>query len=94
MESERLRNMIMVSGYPAPVRRGQTEPRRPPRRRATATALLARTVRADESALRRVLRALVGVGILVDTDGTFALTALGRLLRRDVPGSLHGLAAL
>jgi O-methyltransferase domain/Dimerisation domain len=56
--------------------------------------VLARTVRADESALRRVLRALVGVGILIETDGTFGLTALGRLLRRDVPGSLHGLAVI
>jgi ubiquinone/menaquinone biosynthesis C-methylase UbiE len=59
-----------------------------------AAAALARTVGADESALRRVLRALVGVGILIETDGAFALTALGRLLRRNVPGSLHGLAVL
>jgi SAM-dependent methyltransferase len=57
-------------------------------------ASLARTVGADESALRRVLRALVGVGILVETDGTFALTPLGQMLRRDVPGSLHGLAVI
>ena len=59
-----------------------------------ASAVLARTVGADESALRRVLRALVGLGILIETDGTFALTTLGQLLRRDVPDSLHGLAVL
>ena len=59
-----------------------------------AADALARTVGADESALRRVLRALASLGILVETDGTFALTELGQLLRRDVPGSLHGLAVL
>jgi SAM-dependent methyltransferase len=59
-----------------------------------AAAALARTVGADESALRRVLRALVGLGILIETDGTFGLTALGQLLRRDRPDSLHGLAVL
>ena len=57
-------------------------------------AVLARIVGADESALRRVLRALAGLGILIETDGTFALTTLGQLLRRDLPDSLHGLAAL
>lgn len=55
---------------------------------------LARIVGADESALRRVLRALVGLGVLAETDGTFALTTLGQLLRRDLPDSLHGLAVL
>ena len=59
-----------------------------------AAAVLARTVGADEAALRRVLRALVGLGILIETDGTFALTTLGQLLRRDLPDSLHGLAVL
>ena len=59
-----------------------------------AAAALARSVGADESALRRILRALVGLGILDETDGTFALTTLGQLLRRDLPDSLHGLAVL
>jgi SAM-dependent methyltransferase len=59
-----------------------------------AAGPLARRVGADESALRRVLRALASLGILVETDGTFTLTALGQLLRRDVPGSLNGLAVI
>ena len=37
---------------------------------------------------------LAGLGILIETDGTFTLTTLGQLLRRDVPDSLHGLAVL
>jgi SAM-dependent methyltransferase len=59
-----------------------------------AAGVLARSIGADESALRRVLRALAGLGILTETDGTFALTTLGQLLRRDVPDSLDGLAVL
>lgn len=55
---------------------------------------LARTVGAEPLSLRRVLRALASLGVLVETDGAFALTALGEQLRPDVPGSLHGLAVL
>lgn len=55
---------------------------------------LARLVGADEAALRRVLRALAGLGILIETDGAFALTTLGQFLRRDLPDSLHGIAVL
>jgi SAM-dependent methyltransferase len=40
------------------------------------------------------MRALTGIGIFTETDGSFALTAIGQLLRRDVAGSLNGVAAL
>ena len=41
-------------------------------------------------ALRRLLRALVSVGVFAeDADGRFALTDIGVLLRDDVPGSLR-----
>jgi SAM-dependent methyltransferase len=55
---------------------------------------LALAVGVDPPSLRRVLRALASVGLLVETNGTFALTLLGELLRTDVPGSVHGVAAL
>jgi SAM-dependent methyltransferase len=55
---------------------------------------LAHTVGADASSLRRLLRALAGAGLVVETNGTFELTAVGELLRRDRPGSLHAVAAL
>lgn len=46
---------------------------------------------ADASALYRLLRALASLGVLHETDGRrFSLTELGRPLRSDVPGSLHG----
>ena len=52
---------------------------------------LAETSRADPSALYRLLRALASLGVLHETDGRrFSLTELGRPLRSDVPGSLHG----
>ncbi|HEX2884982.1 methyltransferase [Vineibacter terrae] len=45
--------------------------------------------------LRRVLRLLVGAGVLAeDADGRFSLTAIGTCLRRDVPGSMHAAALL
>jgi hypothetical protein len=55
---------------------------------------LAAAVGADPLSLRRVLRALVSMGLLVETNGIFSLTSLGELLRRDVPGSVHGVAVL
>jgi hypothetical protein len=56
---------------------------------------LAKATEAEPSALARVLRALTAIGLLVEQgDHTYALTALGRLLRTDVSGSLHALALL
>jgi SAM-dependent methyltransferase len=55
---------------------------------------LARNVGADAPSLRRLLRALAATGLVVETDGAFELTAVGDLLRRDRPGSLHAVAAL
>ncbi|MBE1465261.1 acetylserotonin O-methyltransferase [Kibdelosporangium phytohabitans] len=44
--------------------------------------------------LRRLLRYLAGLGVLRADGDTFALTALGELLRTDVPNSLQPLAVL
>lgn len=56
-----------------------------------SSAELAAVVGAHADTLRRVLRALVGIGLLVEEDGgRFALTEAGRLLRRDAPDALAG----
>ena len=50
---------------------------------------LARATETDASSLRRVLRLLVSVGVFAESaDGRFSNTALGELLRADVPGSM------
>jgi ubiquinone/menaquinone biosynthesis C-methylase UbiE len=50
---------------------------------------LARTVQCDRGALLRLLRVLVGEGVLVQgPDERYTLTALGAQLRRDALGSL------
>jgi ubiquinone/menaquinone biosynthesis C-methylase UbiE len=56
---------------------------------------LAATVDADPASLLRLLRFLVGLGVL-DGDDTagFTTTEMGKLLRRDVPGSMRQLAIL
>jgi hypothetical protein len=54
---------------------------------------LALTAGAHAGALRRILRALSGRGVFREReDDRFELTAIGERLRRDVPGSVHGLA--
>ena len=54
---------------------------------------LARATGADARALRRLLRALVSLGVFAeDADGRFAPSELGALLRSDVPGSLRAAA--
>jgi hypothetical protein len=58
----------------------------------TASALAAR-LGAHGPSLYRLLRALASRGIFAETeDGSFDLTPMAELLRRDVPGSLFGLA--
>ncbi len=59
----------------------------------TSEALAAETG-AHAGSLHRLLRALAAIGVFREDDQKrFALTPLGELLRREVPGSLHGWAA-
>ena len=56
-------------------------------------AELARATNANEDAIFRVLRLLASLGLFEETaPRTFALTAAGGMLRKDVPGSLRGIA--
>src|SRR5436309_6141111 len=58
-------------------------------------AELARSVGADPATLRRVLRALAGVGVFAERkDGRFALTPLGATLRSDRPDSMRAFAIM
>lgn len=53
---------------------------------------LAPRVNADPNALGRLLRVLVSVGVLAETQSGFALTPVGECLRTDVPGSVRAIA--
>lgn len=54
---------------------------------------LADRIGADADALRRLMRALIGIGIFRQrSDGRYALTALAETLRTDVPVSMAGMA--
>ena len=54
---------------------------------------LASTVTADQDLLRRLMRALVGIGVLEEgEDGRFSNTELGGLLRTDAPASMRNTA--
>ncbi len=56
---------------------------------------LAETVGVNTDALNRLMRMLVSVGMISQGDGDlFVLTASGRFLQSDVPGSLRNLAVL
>jgi len=56
-------------------------------------AELARAAGANEDALYRILRLLASMGIFVEeSPRRFALTPAADLLRKDVPGSLRGMA--
>ncbi|MBB4772393.1 methyltransferase [Actinomadura livida] len=58
-------------------------------------ARLAERTGADPDALRRFLRVLTAEGLFVEEPaGTFALTPMGALLRRDAPGSLRHFVTL
>lgn len=55
---------------------------------------LARTLRADETALYRLMRAVVSIGVLTrDSAGRFGLTSFGQCLRSGVPGSMRAAIA-
>ncbi|MBV1796546.1 methyltransferase [Siccirubricoccus sp. G192] len=57
-------------------------------------AELAAATGAHPDALRRLLRALAGLGVLAsDAVGRYRLTPMGELLRGDVPGSLRDFVA-
>jgi hypothetical protein len=43
----------------------------------------------DQDVLRRTLRFAAAIDIVTAVDGQYALTDTGRLLLKDVPGSLH-----
>lgn len=54
---------------------------------------IARRTGTDEGSLYRLLRALASVGVFKETRArTFEQTPMSDLLRKDVPGSFHGLA--
>jgi hypothetical protein len=54
------------------------------------SAELATRIGADEAALSRLLEATLAMGLFTVTDdGCYSLTALGQLLRGDVPGSMR-----
>lgn len=54
---------------------------------------LARTLRVDQGALYRMMRALASQGLFAeDHDRRFRLTRLGSLLQTDVPGSMRAMA--
>ncbi len=54
---------------------------------------LAKQVGADADALRRLMRALIGIGIFRQrSDGRYALTPLAETLRTDAPVSMAGMA--
>ena len=62
---------------------------------ARTPAELATACAADETAMRRLMRALAALGVCTENpEDTFALTPAGALLRRDVPGSMHALTTL
>jgi hypothetical protein len=59
----------------------------------TPVARLAERTGADAGALYRLLRALASLGIFREEgERVFAHTPTSQLLRKDVPGSMHGLA--
>jgi orsellinic acid C2-O-methyltransferase len=60
----------------------------------TDVRALAARLDAHEPSLHRLLRALVLFGVLDETDGRYALTDRGQLLRGDMPGSIRNLTML
>lgn len=53
---------------------------------------VAKAIDADPSATYRLMRGVASVGVLVaEPNGRFALTPVGEMLRKDVPGSMRSL---
>ena len=64
-------------------------------RRALKPEALAAQLGVHAPSLRRVMRALAGVGVLAEgAGGRYRLTPLGKTLRSDVPGSLRNFALM
>src|SRR6185295_13900921 len=64
-------------------------------RRPLAPDVLAERLGVHAPSLRRVMRALAGLGVLVERpDGRYRLTRVGQTLRSDVPGSLRNFALM
>jgi hypothetical protein len=62
---------------------------------ATPVVRIAERTGAHPDATYRLMRALASVGIFREEDGrAFAHTPLSMALKKDVPGSMHGLAAM
>jgi hypothetical protein len=61
---------------------------------AKGSAELAGLTDTDHDSLLRLLRYLVGLGLLTESDDAFGLSAAGEQLRSDVLGSVHHLALL
>jgi len=56
----------------------------------TSAGELARTLGVDDSALQRIIRGLVGLGVCAESaDGRFSLTSTGAYLRSDHPDSVQ-----
>ncbi|MDQ6884528.1 MAG: acetylserotonin O-methyltransferase [Candidatus Dormibacteraeota bacterium] len=54
---------------------------------------VAAELHADPEVLRRLMRALTGLGVLTEADDRrFSNTAIGELLRKDIPGSMRNAA--
>jgi len=64
-------------------------------RRPLPPDALAERLGVHAPSLRRVMRALAGLGVLVERpDGRYRLTRVGQTLRSDVPGSLRNFALM
>lgn len=53
----------------------------------TSVEELSAATQIDTSRMRRLVRALIAVGVFTETEGTLANTAVGELFREGVPGS-------
>lgn len=61
----------------------------------TSVRELAAATQVNADALNRVLRALTVPGLVTEKgDDHYALTAMGEVLRKDVPGSMHAMAVM
>ncbi len=57
------------------------------------SASVATEVRADAGLVHRLMRALAGIGVMVEGENArFSNTAIGELLRKDAPGSMRNAA--
>src|SRR5262245_37995098 len=64
-------------------------------RRPLSPDVLAERLGVHAPSLRRVMRALAGLGVLTERpDGRFRLTRVGQTLRSDAPGSLRNFARM